>query len=138
MEREFTFEKTVYLTDTNAFGNTYFARYFDWQGMAREEFFRTIAGDYKRFLDARIKFITIEASIKYHSESILFDTVIIKVSPCNVKVTTFELVFTYTNKSTGKLIAEGRQKIGFADAKGDVIPIPEELLKGWEQFKSSP
>ena len=28
-EKEFIFEKIVYLTDTNMFGNAYFVRYFD-------------------------------------------------------------------------------------------------------------
>jgi len=132
---EFTFQKTVYLTDTSSFGNVYFARYFDWQGMAREEFFRCIVEDYQKLFQSNIKFVTIEANVKYYHEAILFDEVLIKVKPENIRTTTFDLIFTYINKSTDILIAEGKEKIGFADSKGEVIPIPKELIEGWERFR---
>lgn len=134
-EGEFTFEKTVYLTDTNLFGNAYFASYFDWQGMAREEFCRQVIGETNAFFKSGIKLITIEASIKYHHEVTLFDDVSIKVKPTNVQRTTFELTFAYLNKKTGQLVAEGKQKIGFVDSNNKIIPIPQELKEGWERFK---
>ena len=101
-EKEFVFEKTVYLTDTNLFGNTYFARYFDWQGMAREAFFKRLIGDFNKFMQSRIKLVTIEAHIKYHHEVTLYDEVIIKVKADNIKVATADLIFTYLNKKTNK------------------------------------
>lgn len=134
-EKEFIFEKTVYLTDTNIFGNAYFASYFNWQGMAREEFFRQVIEDINKFFLSGVKLVTIEAYIKYHNEVTLFDEVIIKIKPSNVKISTFDLIFTYLNKKTGLLVAEGRQKIGFVDANNKVIPIPKELKEGWERFK---
>lgn len=137
MEKEFIFEKTVYLTDTNLFGNAYFARYFDWQGMAREEFFRRIVGEEQMDSMRGIKLVTIEAHIKYHSEVTLFDEVVIKVRPDKIKTTTFNLTFTYINKKTGDIVAAGEQKIGFVDAAGRIIPIPEGLRTGWERFKSA-
>jgi YbgC/YbaW family acyl-CoA thioester hydrolase len=131
---EFIFEKTVYLTDTNSFGNVYFARYFDWQGMAREDFFRHLVQDYQKLIQAGIKFVTIEATIKFHSETVLFDEVVIKVKPENIKTVTFDLIFTYINKKTNQLIAIGKQKIGFVDSEGAIIKIPMELVNGWEKF----
>src|SRR3989338_1238504 len=109
----FSINMTVFLKDTNAEGNTYFARYFDWQGMAREAFFREVIGDINKFLQAGIKFVTIEAYIRYRNEVTLFDEVIIKVKPDNVSIATFNLIFTYLNKKTGGVVAEGKQKIGF-------------------------
>jgi acyl-CoA thioesterase FadM len=134
-DKEFIFEKTVYLTDTNLYGNAYFARYFDWQGMAREEFFRQLIQDNNKFLQLGIKFVTLEAFVKYHHEVTLFDIVILKVSPSNIKITTFYLIFTYWNKKTNQFIAEGREKIGFVDSAGKIIPIPKELREGWLRFK---
>src|SRR5437762_1629723 len=65
-DRAFVFLKTVYLSDTNAFGNTYFAKYFEWQGMARESFFnRVLFPDQQAFLASGIKLITAEAEHKY-------------------------------------------------------------------------
>jgi len=134
-KKEFVFEKTVYLKDTNIFGNAYFASYFDWQGMAREEFFKQIVKDKDKFLQTGIKFVTIEAAIRYHHEVTLFDEVIIKIRPDNVQLTTFDLIFTYLNKKTGELVAEGRQKIGLIDSTGKVILIPKEFKEGWRKFK---
>jgi len=133
--KEFVFEKTIYLTDTNLYGNAYFARYFDWQGMTREAFFKEIIGDNNNFLKLGIKFVTLEAAIKYRHEVTLFDIVIIKLRPDNIKITTTELIFTYVNKKTNQLIAEGREKIGFIDSTGKIIPIPKELKEGWIKFK---
>jgi len=134
-EKEFIFEKTVYLTDTNLYGNVYFARYFDWQGMAREEFFRQVVGEDNKILKMGIKLVTIEAHIKYHHEVTLFDRVIIKVKPDNIRITTFDLTFTYLNGKTGQSVAEGKQKIGFVDSANKVIPIPKELVGGWFRYK---
>ena len=134
-EKEFMFEKTIYLTDTNIFGNAYFARYFDWQGMAREEFFRQVMGDNNKIFQSGIKLVTIEASIRYRNEVTLFDEVIIKVKPDNVRIATFDLIFIYLNKKTDQLVAEGKQKIGFVDSNNKAIPIPKELKEGWERFK---
>jgi acyl-CoA thioesterase FadM len=133
--KEFIFEKTVYLTDTNLFGNTYFARYFDWQGMAREAFFKRLIGDVNKFMQSRIKLVTIEAHIKYHHEVTLYDEVIIKVKAENIKVATVDLVFTYLNKKTNQLVAVGRQKIGFVHPTGQVIPVPKELIEGWNNLQ---
>jgi YbgC/YbaW family acyl-CoA thioester hydrolase len=137
-DKEFIFEKTVYLTDTNFFGNTYFARYFDWQGMAREAFLKEIIGDaFSSLMQSRIKFVTIEASIKYQHETTLFDEVVINVKVENIKAVTAELVFTYKNKKTNAPVAEGRQKIGFVDSAGKVITIPKPLIDGWNKYKQS-
>lgn len=136
-KREFLFEKRVYLTDTNAEGNTYFARYFEWQGMAREEFFRQVISDPKKFLQ-NVKVLTLEASLEFKNETRMFDEVIIKIKPTNPKITTFDLKTTFINKNTKQLIAEGKQKLGFTDIKGNIIPIPDEFKeKGMDYLDES-
>jgi len=126
--REFLFRKTVYLTDTNATGNTYFANYFDWQGMVREEFVRFIMPDCQAFFESGIKLITLEASMKYYYESALFDDLLIKMRLGELKKTNVELLFQFFNQKTGKLLSEGKQRIAFATAAGRYIPVPAELL----------
>jgi acyl-CoA thioesterase FadM len=133
-EKEFIFEKVVYLGDTNMFGNVYFARYFDWQGEAREAFFNKTVPDSLIIFKSGIKFVTIEASIKYNKEAIVFNEILIKVKAENFKITTLDLVFTYLDKKTGELIAIGRQKIGFVDSNNKVIPIPDQLKNAWRKF----
>lgn len=134
MSKEFNFEKTVYLEDTNAFGNAYFARYFDWQGTAREEFFKQIMPNPKILMESGIKFITISASMEYQKEAVLYDEIIINVKPTKVRMTTFELIFRFIRKSNQEVIAEGRQKIGFTNASGKIIAIPAQILLGGKSY----
>lgn len=133
-EKEFIFEKTVYLGNTNMFGNVYFAKYFDWQGEAREAFFYKTIPDSLSIFRSGIKFVTIEAFVKYNKESLVFDDIVIKVRAENFKTTTLDLIFTYLNKKTGDLIAKGRQKIGFVDQNNKVIPIPKQIKDAWNKF----
>lgn len=133
-DKEFIFEKTIYLGNTNLFGNVYFARYFDWQGEARESFFNKLFPESKSLFKSGIKFVTIEASVKFVKETFAFDEIIIKVHAENLKFTTLDLIFTYLNKKTGELIARGRQKLGFVDSNNKVIPIPEQLKIAWKEF----
>lgn len=133
-KKKFIFEKTVYLGDTNAYGNVYFARYFDWQGMAREEFFKQLLTDYKKFINSGLKLITLEANVEYKTEAKLYDKIDIGVKPTNVTMTTCELLFEYTNKDTMQIIAKGKQRIGFADAKNKIVPIPEDIMKIGKEY----
>ena len=132
--KKFVVEKTIYLHDTNIFGNAYFSRYFDWQGIAREEFFKRITSNYRKFMQSDIKFITVNASMEYKYEATLFDTIVISVRPTNVKLTTLDLVFTFVNKETGQLIATGKQKVGFATRSNKIIPIPKEIVEKGKDY----
>lgn len=124
---QFVFNKTLYLTDTNALGNAYFSRYFDWQGMAREEFFRRIIPDPKAFFGAGMRILTLSAAIDYKAELGVYDEIEIEVRTANIKRATFELIFFYTNKKTGILVAAGKQRLAFSDPKGRVMAIPPEM-----------
>jgi len=134
----FVFEKTVYLSDTNAFGNTYFAKYFEWQGMAREAFVkRCLVPDFKQLVATGIKLITAEAYHKYKHETVVYDRVLIKLRVGPRRRSTVELLFTFTDKVTGQLVGEGRQVIAFANAKGRLIRVPEIIAKNLKAFMSS-
>ena len=133
-EKDFIFEKVVYLGNTNLFGNVYFARYFDWQGEAREALFNKTVPESLSLFKSGIKFVTIEASIKYNKETTIFDEILIKVKAENFKVTTLDLIFTYINKKTDDVIATGKQRIGFVDSNNKIIPIPERLKQAWSKF----
>lgn len=134
MAKEFIFSKIVYLAETNAFGNVYFSRYFDWQGMARESFFKKIAGDHQEMLTSGVKYITIKAENEYKKECFLFDELEIKVVPTNIRLTTVELIFVFRREKNDEIIAQGKQRIGFTNEKDEVIPIPENLLLGAKEY----
>lgn len=133
--KDFIFETTVYLGDANIYGTAYFAKYFEWQGKAREAFFIKLIPDFSEF-GKEVKLITIEAQTSYKKEAALFDDIIIKLNIANIRITTFELIFTYTSKKTGLVAATGKQKIGFTDMNDKVIPIPKELIGAWLKYSS--
>ena len=129
----FVFEKTIYLTDTNALGNAYFARYFDWQGMAREEFLRRLLPDPVAFFGAGMKIFTVKAETEYKSGLALYDELQIEIRTMNIKKTSFDFVFFLRRKLDGQLAALGRQRFCVIDASGEFTIIPptmkENLLK---------
>ena len=129
-QRQFVFQKRTFLTDTNAEGNVYFARYFDWQGMAREDYFRHAVPDHMELMRTGTKLITVHAWIKYEHETHLFDEIVIKVRTTSLKRMTMELGFTYVNKQTAQVLAIGGQKLAFADRDGKLIPIPPSIRAG--------
>jgi len=133
-KRTFVFEKTVYLCDTNAEGNVYFARYFDWQGMAREEFVKVNVPSLFSILQSGVKLITVEAHAEYKNESLLYDKILIGITIRNLKKASLDLIFTYRNKENNKLIATGWEKLAFADKSGNLIPIPDDIRENAKYF----
>lgn len=133
-KKEFVFEKTIYLADTNIYGNAYFSRYFDWQGMAREEFLRQVLPDYVSFLKSGTKLVTKSASVEYIHEITPLEIVVICVTIGEVKRASFELIFTYKNKNTDQVIATGKQRVFLVDAQDKIIPIPTPLKEGARDY----
>lgn len=137
--KSFTYEHTVYLKDTNAFGNTYFANYFVWQGMAREAFLKFLLVDPTPLMTSGIKMITVRAHTEYYHETVCYDDVLIKAHSENMKRCTFDLIFNFYNKRTSQLIAKGYQTIAFANANGYLTRTPPPLyatLKEYEYIKN--
>jgi enediyne biosynthesis thioesterase len=123
----FIFEVTVYLKDVNVFGTGYFSRYFDWQGMAREEYFMTVK-NFEAVMSSGVKLITKKAWVDYQNHCTVFDHLIMKIQNKNIKKFSFEMIFTYFHKHTGKPIASGGQVLVFTNHLGKLIQIPEPIL----------
>jgi len=126
-KKQFIFQKRVYLSDTNAQGNVYFARYFEWQGNAREEFFRSAVPIHELFFSAGYRLLTVEASLEYKGEAKLYDEVEITVMVGWIKRASAELKFVFSNAETGKTIAVGKQIIASADKDGNPVAAPQAI-----------
>lgn len=135
--KKFIYKTKAYLGDVNLFGTVYFARYFDWQGEAREDFFQLVPG-HERLMTSGLVLVTKNASIEYKQSVRLFDEVILEVTTNNVKKLSFELVFRYYIKrllddpKTKGLAAVGREKICFVKnseitGEPEVVPVPEPI-----------
>jgi len=133
-KKKFVFEKTVYLSDTNAEGNVYFAKYFEWQGQSREEFVKTYVPNILKLLQEGLVMITCEAHCYFLKPAFLFDQIEIEIRTSDVKKASFNLVFIFKNKNSNEVIATGIQKIAFSSKEGKLMPIPDAILKQTEFF----
>ncbi len=83
----------IYLKDSNATGNVYFARYFEWQGICREKwFFECIAADMLQSIGV---FITKEAQQSYMHETYAFQKVDCEVNTFAIRQCSFSLLFKF-------------------------------------------
>lgn len=128
MSREFIFEKTVYLSDTNAFGNAYFSKYFEWQGMAREAFFRAIMPNPNFLMNSGLVLITKRAATEFKKELFLYDDIEIGIKVGAVKQASADLIFNIRKKQDKSVVAIGYQTVIFTDKNEKLVKIPEEII----------
>lgn len=128
-----TFEHTIdiYLKDSNAYGNTYFARYFEWQGVCRERwFYQCISAD---MLQTTGVFITKRAHQEYTHETFPFQSVVCRLNTSEVRQCSFYLLFQFM--VAGQVIATGYQQIVFASHNKRIQRLPEEVLAKVRQYE---
>jgi enediyne biosynthesis thioesterase len=129
-ELTFHHEFSIYLKDSNAYGNTYFARYFEWQGICREKwFYECISRD---MLQQEGVFITKHAEQDYLHETFPFQEITCEVNAYDVKRCSFWLEFRFY--ANGSLVSTGRQQIVFASHTKDIKALPELVLKRIQRY----
>jgi acyl-CoA thioesterase FadM len=125
---------TIYLKDSNAYGNTYFARYFEWQGICRERWFHEcVAAD---MLQAEGVFITKHAEQDYVQETFPFQQVECEVNTFDVRRCSFWLEFRFY--SGGQLVSVGRQQIVFANHAKQITALPERVMGKIRRYAKVP
>jgi enediyne core biosynthesis thioesterase len=123
----------IYLKESNAYGNTYFARYFEWQGICRERWFhRCIAAD---LLQSQGVFITKRAHQDYMLETFPFQTVDCEVNTFEVKSCSFYLLFRFLVE--GSVVSRGYQQIVFATHDKRIQRLPAHVLKMVQSYEVS-
>jgi enediyne core biosynthesis thioesterase len=124
----------IYLKDSNAYGNTYFARNFEWQGVCRERWLQQcIAAD---LMQPQGVLITKNANTDYVRETFPFQTVECELNTLQVKNCSVILLFKFN--VAGNLVCKGRQQIVFAahDKKMQRWPaLVMENLRKYELFE---
>lgn len=125
-ERAFLYHRTVHLSDTNAFGSVYFARFFEFQGEAREEFLLFFLGaDFPAFLEQGYNLVTVNAECKYGAPLYLYDDVLVKLQVSKLSRTKLHLKFEIVRLSDQSIAATGSQTIGFLTSEGKISRVPE-------------
>lgn len=129
--KTFVFERTAFLPDTNAEGNVYFSRFFDWQGEAREAYLKQGISpeEYRALLVSKTMMVTMNAAMEYLKMLRLFDTIYVRMTTRNIRRASLELAFAFFNGRTGELVGRGSQQLTFQDRKGRIIPVPPPIRR---------
>lgn len=128
-----TFHHTIeiYLKDSNAYANTYFARYFEWQGICRERwFFECISRD---MLQSEGVFITKHAEQDYIRETFPFQKVECTLNTFGIKRCSFFLLFRFF--VNGELVSSGHQQIVFANHEKRITSLPDSIIAKIRQYE---
>lgn len=121
-----TFRHTIdiYLKDSNAYANTYFARYFEWQGVCRERWFhQCISADMLQSIGV---FVTKRAHQEYVHETFPFQSVDCLLNTFEVKQCSFYLLFQFA--VAGNVVSTGYQQVVFASQHKRIQRLPEHVL----------
>ncbi|HEX2531326.1 MAG TPA: thioesterase family protein [Burkholderiaceae bacterium] len=130
---EQTFHHTIdiYLKDSNAYTNTYFSRYFEWQGICRERWFhQRISSD---MLQSQGVFVTKVAHQDYAHETFPFQSVDCQLNAFDVKQCSFFLQFRFYVR--GRLVSSGYQQIVFTNRDKRIIRLPGEVLEKIRRYE---
>ena len=120
-------ELTPYLKDSNAYGNIYFARYFEWQGMCREKWFSECICP--NMFELKGSLVTRSAYNDYVATILPFQKVRCELSTRRIKSASFELVFRFYDAQSNKLLSKGGQKIAMVDpGSSKLLKFPKEII----------
>lgn len=114
----------VYLKDSNAFANTYFARYFEWQGVARERWFYECID--ANLMSGGAVFMTKRAHQEFVEETFPFQRVDCYLNTFRVRTCSAYLIFRFL--SGGRLVSLGYQQIVFASMDRNIRRLPEHVM----------
>jgi enediyne biosynthesis thioesterase len=121
----------IYLKDSNAYTNTYFSRYFEWQGVCRERWFHEcISAD---MLQKEGVFITKRAHTEYLQETYPFQSVECEMNAFDVKRCSFYLRFRFS--VDGAPVATGFQQIVFARHDKRIQRLPDAILDRIREYE---
>ena len=126
LKKTYQHELTPFLKDSNAYGNIYFARYFEWQGICREMWFTECI--YPNMFKMDGAFLTRAAHNQYEKEVLPFQKIRCNLNAQNVKRTSFDLIFKFYDQKN-EVVSTGYQTVVYTDSLTKRIKkLPEEVL----------
>ena len=121
----------IYLKDSNAFMNTYFARYFEWQGICRERWFHECIHD--NLLAAGGVFVTKRAHQEYVEETFPFQRVDCYLNTFQVRQCSAYLLFRFC--VGGRPVSLGYQQTVFADKERRISRFPKGIIERVKEYE---
>lgn len=121
----------IYLKDSNAFMNTYFARYFEWQGICRERWFHECI--HNNLLASGGVFVTKRAHQEYVQETFPFQRVDCYLNTFQVRQCSAYLVFRFC--VDGRPVSLGYQQILFAGTDKRIRRFPPGIIERVKEYE---
>lgn len=122
----YRYEFAPTLAHSNAYGNIYFARYFEWQGSLREKWFsECIVPDMFALKGA---LVTKFARNEYKQEVFPFQNIRCTLNTQAIKKASFLLIFRFYDRDSGALLSAGEQKIAFME-NGKLKKLPDDIIQ---------
>ncbi len=125
-DRVFRTEMVITLGDTNATGNVYFARFFEFQGVIRERCMLAHIPDVNGyFMKTGYRLVTIDSYHKFINNAYFGDTLIAELTTASMKASQIRINIRFKNCDTGVRIGDGYQNFCCVNSHGQVIKIPK-------------
>ena len=121
----------IYLKDSNAFMNTYFARYFEWQGVCRERWFYECIDN--NLLGGSGTFVTKRAHQEYVQETFPFQKVDCYLNTLEVKQCSAYLLFRFY--VDGRPVSMGYQQVVFAGPDKRIRRMPGSIGERFMEYQ---
>ncbi len=122
------------MKDSNAYGNNYFAKYFEWQGVCREAWLYNIFPEYCSGDNGIL--ITKRAYTEYFNATFPFQKIRCLVNVRDVKRVSFFLTFCFCDpKNEDHIFAKGYQQIALASKDYKLIRFPDETIRKIEKYE---
>ncbi len=120
--------------DTDAMGVVYYANYFRWFEVGRNELCRAMGYPYSQWERDGVTLPAVEASCRYKSPARYDD--LLELETRLEAVDDFSVSFSYVlrNAETGKVLAVGRTKHAFCGRDGRLIRRPPKV---WEALSKA-
>jgi enediyne biosynthesis thioesterase len=105
--KTYRYDFQVFLKDTNAVGNVYFARFFEWQGMVREAWFNETVS--VNMFELPGVLLTKHAENQFIKPVYSFEKISCFLNTANICRASCDLIFVF--KCQNAIVAKGQQNI---------------------------
>jgi acyl-CoA thioester hydrolase len=121
--------------ETDQMGVVYYANYYTWFEIGRNEFFRELGFSYRALEIEGLFLPVVESHCKYKSPARYDDLIRVQTKLVSLENATLRFDYNIVNKEKGKDLAEGYTIHAFVDKRGRPVPLKKINPTVWERLK---
>jgi len=121
--------------ETDQMGVVYYANYYVWFEVARNEFFRKLGFTYKTLEREGLYLPVVESHCTYKSPARYDDLIAVQTKLVNLENATLRFDYNVINKEKGRVLAQGYTVHAFVNRRGRPTPLKKINPAVWECLK---